>query len=191
MYIHVHCRYIIIIIQVHWTFSTVDTVHISSECTLSKDNYCYMCTLYMVSVYNSKSYCGRHSTNQIPLPHVRWCINCNLNIKAYKAKNNASPLHLATRNLINEKTWTIKFRKHESIPNICLKYLSGCYGVDKAGLLESCRTYGDGHFPARVHDLVHHLLWEVLLVFAGGNSLEEQVHIVTERLDLHSGKEGT
>ncbi len=47
MYIHVHCRYIIIIIQVHWTFSTVDTVHISSECTLSKDNYCYICVHYI------------------------------------------------------------------------------------------------------------------------------------------------
>ena len=68
-------------------------------------------------------------------------------------------------------------------------YLCCCYGVDKAGLLESTGAGGDGHLPPRVHDLMDNLPWEILLLLGRGNPPKVQLNIVTKRLHLHkSGK---
>ena len=69
-----------------------------------------------------------------------------------------------------------------------LLYLSCCYGIDKAGLLESTGAGGDSHLPSRVHDLMDNLPGKLLLLLRRRNPPEVQLNVVTERLHLYKSE---
>ena len=62
-------------------------------------------------------------------------------------------------------------------------HLCGSNGVDEAGLLKPAIAGSDSNFPARVHNLVDHLSWELILIFTALTSKIE-LHIVLECLHL-------
>ena len=64
-------------------------------------------------------------------------------------------------------------------------YLGCCYGVDEAGLLEATGAGGDGHLPARVHNLMDNLPGKVILLLSRGNPPKVELNIVSKRLHLY------